>query len=589
MEAVSCSLATVSLINHPSYTALSYVWGDPNHRLPIYINGMQVSVTKNLALALQYIRKVDRDQILWVDAVCINQADVDEKNSQVRLMGTLYSEAEDVIIWLGEADPTTDELAHFVQEGGVPIRPEADTGDFQSTYRTYIDQIDTIRALFQIVLIRPWWRRVWTVQECVLPKKNPVFHCGFKTFSWELFFTKFYNLYVETGGDLHSVTRASHPHHEELEKLRDELNGGASQNEIRQIVQAISALPTLRICFHSTSSIPLVDCFALGLGRQASVAQDYIYGFLALVARKESERIDVFYRRSYWETYRDFYELLIEVAGPRAFQVFLTCSFNNASEERPSWMPDFSTQKDVAEHTGFFLASAECFGEFKEVSRSDDREVLRVQGVFLDTIDRTHTMPGGTNNVLERVLSWGQKVRSSSQSSPVQINGPPLQIIEASKHTHISQLFFGNIRLSEEFDVEEPDIESCWDAIAAHHQAHGSLTAFESSEFQRTRTELRDMSILTVIDQKLTQIFAACASARVVKTRAGIAGICFANAQPGDEIACLYGCPMLFILRPRNSRYRLIGGVHVPGLMDWKVLMHCVENGDLGETTFLIQ
>ena len=130
------------------------------------------------------------------------------------------------------------------------IRPEADTGDFQSTYRTYIDQIDSIRALFQIVSMRPWWRRVWTVQECVLPKKNPVFHCGFKTFSWELFFTKFYDLYMETGGDLHSVTRASHPHHEELERLRNELNGGASQNEIRQIVQAISALPNLRIWFH---------------------------------------------------------------------------------------------------------------------------------------------------------------------------------------------------------------------------------------------------------------------------------------------------------------------------------------------------
>jgi len=112
----------VSLIDRLSYTALSYIWGDPNHRLSIYINGIQVSVTKSLALALQYIRKVDRDQILWVDAVCINQANVNERNSQVRLMGTLYLEAEDVIIWLREADPTTNKLAHFIQEGGVPIR-----------------------------------------------------------------------------------------------------------------------------------------------------------------------------------------------------------------------------------------------------------------------------------------------------------------------------------------------------------------------------------------------------------------------------------------------------------------------------------
>ena len=96
-DPTTCTLDTVSLADHPRYTALSYVWGDANDRLPIHVDGLLFSATKNLALALQYIRKADQDQVLWVDAICINQADIDERNNQVSLMGTLYSEAEEVI------------------------------------------------------------------------------------------------------------------------------------------------------------------------------------------------------------------------------------------------------------------------------------------------------------------------------------------------------------------------------------------------------------------------------------------------------------------------------------------------------------
>lgn len=64
----------------PPYEALSYVWGDPDITVPIQLHGSGHKVTRNLELALRYIRLGDRERVMWVDALCINQTDISEKN-----------------------------------------------------------------------------------------------------------------------------------------------------------------------------------------------------------------------------------------------------------------------------------------------------------------------------------------------------------------------------------------------------------------------------------------------------------------------------------------------------------------------------
>lgn len=85
-----------------NYEALSYTWGDGD-AVPITINGRQgLTVTSNLAAALRRFRLQYKSRMLWVDALCINQADLAERAGQVRLMGDIFSSATGVLVWLGE-------------------------------------------------------------------------------------------------------------------------------------------------------------------------------------------------------------------------------------------------------------------------------------------------------------------------------------------------------------------------------------------------------------------------------------------------------------------------------------------------------
>jgi hypothetical protein len=93
----------------PPYEALSYVWGsvtDTTHRL--ICSGQHVSITRNLNEALLHLRYTDRVRVLWVDAVCVDQSNVSERNHQVCQMGEIYQQASQVVVWLGAGDPLED-------------------------------------------------------------------------------------------------------------------------------------------------------------------------------------------------------------------------------------------------------------------------------------------------------------------------------------------------------------------------------------------------------------------------------------------------------------------------------------------------
>ncbi|KAL2123467.1 hypothetical protein VTJ04DRAFT_3922 [Mycothermus thermophilus] len=94
------------------YEAISYVWGDPTRRRDVTVNGVTVSVTENLHDALTAFRHTsseNRVRRLWADALCINQADLDERSSQVVLMGRIFERASRVLSWLGWEEEQTGE------------------------------------------------------------------------------------------------------------------------------------------------------------------------------------------------------------------------------------------------------------------------------------------------------------------------------------------------------------------------------------------------------------------------------------------------------------------------------------------------
>lgn len=97
----------VDLDTRPKYEALSYVWGNPNATIPIKLEAHGFPVTKNLERALRYFRYPDTARILWIDAICIDQKNIPERNQQVQRIGRIYQSATKVILWMGEERDNT--------------------------------------------------------------------------------------------------------------------------------------------------------------------------------------------------------------------------------------------------------------------------------------------------------------------------------------------------------------------------------------------------------------------------------------------------------------------------------------------------
>ncbi|GAW23816.1 hypothetical protein ANO14919_133930 [Xylariales sp. No.14919] len=168
---IQCQLSEAPLQTPPEFEALSYVWGDVTDTLPITVQGQPHNVTRNLYSALHSLRYPNRIRTLWVDALCINQTDISERNHQVGLMGRIYSTAKHVVAWLGEANSRDEDILHVIEASGLD----------PDLHWTEIFARGNPFSLY-FFLRNPWWDRVWTAQEAVLAQ-DLTFQCGRRTIS----------------------------------------------------------------------------------------------------------------------------------------------------------------------------------------------------------------------------------------------------------------------------------------------------------------------------------------------------------------------------------------------------------------------
>jgi hypothetical protein len=168
-DKILCTLATVHFEQQKMFEALSYAWGDSQERKTIQVNGLEMQVTTNLESALRHLRLPDLPRVLWVDAVCINQCDVEEKAVQVALMGKIYRGAEKVVIFLGPDDESSSFLFDFLDMN--PSR------DLEKKIYLGVDELQLAKAILKFFQ-RAWWARAWIRQEYALSKNEPLFICG---------------------------------------------------------------------------------------------------------------------------------------------------------------------------------------------------------------------------------------------------------------------------------------------------------------------------------------------------------------------------------------------------------------------------
>jgi ankyrin repeat protein len=176
------------------YEALSYTWGGIEKTDNIMINGSRAYVTQNLYLALQYLRFKDQDRVLWIDAICIDQDNIEERGHQVRQMADIYKEAERVIIWLGlptgETNFVIDSMKKL-QELGIYYACNNDwktsDGRWLKLWSLVQPELRSIQHEgLESLLGRPWFKRVWILQE-VGNAQTAVVVCGRKSVSAGIF------------------------------------------------------------------------------------------------------------------------------------------------------------------------------------------------------------------------------------------------------------------------------------------------------------------------------------------------------------------------------------------------------------------
>ncbi|KAI0532196.1 heterokaryon incompatibility protein-domain-containing protein [Xylaria digitata] len=137
-------------------------------------------VTKNLYEIIHTLRNSDVTQVLWIDAICIDQQNLEEKVHQVRLMREIYSKAWETTIWL-----SADQMASSTTSGPIPPNfggtkmhkhdLSSILQEFEKTIKDFqwdIKEFALFTMLFHRVkdiLSHKWWERIWTLQEGVLP------------------------------------------------------------------------------------------------------------------------------------------------------------------------------------------------------------------------------------------------------------------------------------------------------------------------------------------------------------------------------------------------------------------------------------
>lgn len=176
---IRCNLRVVRLSDEPQYEAVSYVWGDSaGVKKPIEIAGTVMEVTSNLEVALRYLRLPSAARTLWIDQLCIAQDDLNEKASQVRLMRHIYCNASSCAAWLGDIPPSIPqsdataalELIEYMSKcTNATNVEEIVPPPFMASLDKFAGPVAALKTI--AVPHNPWWERIWTLQEAVLPPK----------------------------------------------------------------------------------------------------------------------------------------------------------------------------------------------------------------------------------------------------------------------------------------------------------------------------------------------------------------------------------------------------------------------------------
>lgn len=489
------------------YEALSYTWGDTSEKVVISLNGQPFGITRNLHSALRFLRNPHHGRILWIDALCINQADMYEVNQYVGRMWAIFEKAHTVVVFLGEPNKGSDQALKFLLElSSLPL----EAGD---RHRHIIEllrnrrkshQWNSLRALMQ----RPWWDRAWIIQEYAVARRL-LFLCGTG----------------RLGGD---------EFNQAMDYLIDfKFNALVPQSSL-ELVRIIASTPishllTVRRSYQLPGAPPNLALDILYRSRRAKAAdpRDKVYSLFRLI--HENPILQPDYSRSTQDVYKSVVKATIESSGTLEI-----LSHHNRGTVGlpglPSWCPDWSVM-----HGKRLLL---CTKEYSAAGSSRTQaqicgDTLTLRGVILDRIQwRSRKFRSGDFGRSKNLHAAIMDIQSTVLEKAVAANRSGAEITREFLETLVTSRVRQRGPDGWKTRVLEPSaIEEMWNAWClsldrAHRQDNGE-----------TSTKTLDDAMYSAL----------CGRAFFVSEK-GYLGIVDPDAQIGDAVAVALGGQVLFAL-----------------------------------------
>ena len=177
----------------PSFEALSYAWGSARDTVEVQVGDHKdgsLSITRNLSIALQHLRLPHRSRTFWIDAICVDQDNLQERGQQVKRMADIYTKAERVVVWLGPEGSNTALAMEALATLSTKIQAnwslwttepapgilasENHWADPGSALPFDVDTIAGIQELYG----RDWFQRLWVQQEIRFANDGALVMCG---------------------------------------------------------------------------------------------------------------------------------------------------------------------------------------------------------------------------------------------------------------------------------------------------------------------------------------------------------------------------------------------------------------------------
>ena len=347
-DTICCWIEHVSVGSMREYTALSYTWGTGVRSESITINNRySLSITANLKDALLHLRQETKSRKLWIDAVCINQENVVERNAHLSRMRDIYAQANRVEVWLGKASPADYHALSLLQQIGESIPdPELylSKGGMVKQATNFGIILDSsssevVKALNDLFW-RPWWTRVWVVQELSVADQNAAkVTCGNVTLPWLYFLASAYAI-EKYWGMLNETLWLKFP-----DDALDGFNNGIRMAQCRHVQKSQPRHHLLELLHQHR------DC-------KATDPRDYVYGLLGLSGDAPEIGVMPNYSHSVQDIYKDL--AVKHICTTKSLDIICACRGERNLANLPSWVPDWSSDQVIP---GICINEKYCSGD----------------------------------------------------------------------------------------------------------------------------------------------------------------------------------------------------------------------------------